>query len=125
MKRRKLVAVALSLALAGVAAVVPSAGCNGTGVTPVCDFPDGAYDPESGCGQAVEAAVPEDAPEDQGSQGTEDASADTNPPSEDASDGGHPSEMDATDAADVETVTDADAGEHDAHIADAHADAKD
>jgi hypothetical protein len=44
--------------LLGGAAVAPSAGCNGTGVTPNCDFADGAPNPESGCGELVEAAPP-------------------------------------------------------------------
>jgi hypothetical protein len=125
LKRRKLAAVALSLVLAAVAAVVPAAGCNGTGVTPVCAFPDGAFDPESGCDQPVEASLPaEDALADQGSQATEDAGVDGAAQGVDASDSATDSGS-QMDAADAEKAMDAaDGEEHDAHITDAHADAK-
>jgi hypothetical protein len=58
----RVVLVASMAGLLGAAAFAPAAGCNGTGVTPTCDFPDGATNPESGCGELVEAAPPPDSP---------------------------------------------------------------
>jgi hypothetical protein len=57
-KTHRLVLLAAMAGCVGLAALAPSAGCNGTGTTPICDFPDGANNPESGCGELVEAAPP-------------------------------------------------------------------
>ena len=110
------VAVCLSV---GAAALAPAVGCNGTGTTPVCDFPDGANNPESGCGELVEAAA-EDAGLADGPLadslvvdshvGSADASDATVP---DAADSGHA----VTDSGDA-----GDSGEHDTGISDAHKD---
>jgi hypothetical protein len=99
-----------------LAAVAPAAGCNGTGTTPMCDFPDGANNPESGCGVLVEAAAPVDAPAD----GPADAVADTVAPIDSPVDS---SDATAPDAADAH-VHDAAADSADAHIQDARSDAK-
>ncbi len=117
MRRRRLAALALALGLGAGASLLPSAGCNGTGFTPVCTYQDGAYDPESGCTEPVEAAVSEDAEPDQGAMPPEDGGQDA------TADADAASAADAADAA--EKGPDADAGEHDAHITDAHSDAKD
>jgi hypothetical protein len=118
-RRRRLAAVAIALGLAAGASSLPSAGCNGTGFTPVCTYQDGAYDPESGCTEPVEAASLEDALADQGSPAPEDGGQDS---TVDAADAGN--RADAADSGDAEKAADADAGEQDAHIADAHFDAK-
>ena len=100
-----------------VGAIAPAAGCNGTGTTPVCDFPDGANNPESGCGELVEAAAPDGAEPDVAAQ---DATAPVDSPSSkpDASDATVPE--DAADAHEPDAKTDS----GDAHIQDAHSDAK-
>lgn len=48
------------IACLGMAGFASEAGCNGTGTTPVCTFPDGANDPEAGCGVLIEASAPVD-----------------------------------------------------------------
>lgn len=119
MTRRRLAAVAVALGLAAGASSLPSAGCNGTGFTPVCTYQDGAYNPESGCTEPVEAAAVEDALANQGSSQPEDGGQDA---TVDAADAGG---ADAADSGDAEKAPDGDAGEQDAHITDAHSDAKD
>jgi hypothetical protein len=57
-KVHRLVLLVSMAGLLGGAALAPAAGCNGTGVTPNCDFADGAPNPESGCGELLEAAPP-------------------------------------------------------------------
>jgi hypothetical protein len=105
-----------ALGCAALGALAPATGCNGTGVTPMCDFPDGTNNPEAGCGELVEAAA-EDAQQ----------TADTEqPPVVDSSIGA----MDASDAK-TTPVMDSAVGEdahdasdaHDAHIEDAPHDA--
>jgi hypothetical protein len=103
----------LGIAGMGVlAALAPAAGCNGTGTTPMCDFPDGANNPEAGCGVLIEASADglaaEDAPV------TEDV---TTPPQPDAQSG-----VDAQAAA-PDARADASPDASDAHITDASADA--
>jgi hypothetical protein len=117
-RRRRLAALAVALGLGAGASLVPSAGCNGTGFTPVCTYQDGAYDPESGCTEPVEAAAAEDAEADQGATQPEDGGQDATVDAADSA-----SVVDAADAG--EKAPDADAGEQDAHISDAHSDAKD
>jgi hypothetical protein len=100
-------AVSAWLALAGVgavAALAPAAGCNGTGTTPMCDFPDGANDPDAGCGVLIEASTDGVATEDV----VEDVT--TFP---DAT----PDAATAQDAADAQVTSGADAS--DAHVTDA------
>jgi len=106
-----------ALGCAAFGALAPAAGCNGTGVTPMCDFPDGANNPESGCGEIVEAAAEdavtsEDAvaPVDS-SVGSIDASDATTPP---AADSGGEDAHDASDAHIEDAPHDA---PHDAHDA--------
>ncbi len=122
MRAHRVAAIVASLACGATAAVLPSAGCGGSGTTPVCLYEDGAIDLEAGCGVPVEASADSagDALEDQGAPVTgEDAPTDTNPPSMvDASDGS----ADA-DAHVVDTTEDAH-NVGDAHIEDAHADSK-
>jgi hypothetical protein len=119
-KGGKLGALAITLVLAGGAAAASFAGCNGDGVTPNCSLPDGAYDPESGCGQLVEAAVPfEDAGADQTSPGVDSGTDSTAPPG-DASDAGH----DSGDGGHSGDASDSGFDSSDGHITDAHNDAK-
>jgi hypothetical protein len=109
--------VALLFAALGcfaIGAIAPAAGCNGTGVTPMCDFPDGANNPESGCGELVEAAVPDGAEPD---VVEEEAPPLDSSARADASDATVP-----VDAADAHEPDAGDSG--DAHIGDAHSDAK-
>jgi hypothetical protein len=111
---RRLVALVSVLGCVAAGALLPAVGCNGTGTTPVCDFPDGANNPESGCGELVEAAV-----EDAFSEGAVEEGG----PVVDSSVGG-----DAADASlpvDAADAGHADSGEHDAGdsgITDAHHD---
>jgi hypothetical protein len=112
--------IALLVATIGslaVGAIMPAAGCNGTGVTPVCDFPDGANNPEAGCGVLVEGSVSDDvvAPADS-PLGDSVGPIDSSKP--DASDATAP------DAADVHAPADTGTDAGDAHIGDAKADAK-
>jgi hypothetical protein len=72
--RRRLAALLSALLCAGAAAALPGIGCNGTGTTPLCDFPDGANDPDAGCGELIEAAAP-DASEDADTSTSEDSGA--------------------------------------------------
>lgn len=124
MRGHRLVAIVAALACASAGAVLPSAGCGGSGFTPVCTYSDGAANPEAGCGTPVEASSllqdsSGDSPEDQATPVGDDAPEDTNPSSQedasDASDGG----LDA-DA----HVTDAHEDASDGHIQDAHNDGK-
>ncbi|MGO8996140.1 MAG: hypothetical protein ACLQVI_22745 [Polyangiaceae bacterium] len=118
MKPHRMTVLIASLGCAVMGALAPAAGCNGTGVTPMCDYPDGANDPESGCGELVEAAAfdglaveepapvtdaPGDSPTDSPA-GKPDASDATTPPTD-------ASKPDAEDASDSH-VADAN---HDAH----------
>jgi hypothetical protein len=117
--------LALLLATIGclsVGALVPAAGCNGTGTTPICDFPDGANNPESGCGVIVEASVSSDGPAPMDAP-VADSIAPVDSPA------GKPDASDATlppDAADahVPDAGDTGADSGDAHIGDAKSDAK-
>jgi hypothetical protein len=116
---RRLTALFAALACAAVGGVAPALGCNGTGTTPLCTYPDGADDPEAGCGELVEAAAlpGEDANNDV-------VETDTSAPDVSAPDAGH----DATDSAPpgVDAADASDAHHPDAHDtgADSHADAK-
>jgi hypothetical protein len=103
-KPHRLVLLAAMAGCVGLGALAPSTGCNGTGTTPTCDFPDGANNPESGCGELVEAAPPsadgtapdvveEPAPKGDGPIGNPDASDATLP--EDAADSSIPDAHDA------------------------------
>jgi hypothetical protein len=56
-KAHRLVSVVVALGCLGTGALAPTAGCNGTGTTPMCDFPDGANNPEAGCGVLIEASA--------------------------------------------------------------------
>ena len=93
MKPSRLVALAGVVAFVAVGALLPAAGCAGTGTTPMCDYPDGANNPESGCGELVEASAG-----DVSTDGSEDAApaADSHAPIVDASDASLP--VDASDA---------------------------
>ena len=113
MKPGRVSALLVVLGCLAVGVLAPAAGCTGTGTTPICNFPDGANNPEAGCGvliegSAGEAGVTVDAP------ASIDAAVDTGA---DRSDGG--STMDATAPVDVtaaDVVTDVmtpdDAGPH-------------
>jgi hypothetical protein len=104
-------------------ALAPQAGCNGTGTTPVCDFPDGANNPESGCGELVEAAASADVT-------AADVVEEPAPQPDAKADAKADASIDASDA----TVPPTDSGSPDApddvhdasqdHIGDAHHDAK-
>jgi hypothetical protein len=109
-----LVTVSGSLAFV---ALGPVAGCDGTGTTPMCDFPDGANNPEAGCGELREAAaLPVDA------EGTEDVETpDSSGEKVDAADASMPKE-DASDA--HVNAPDAHEDASDAHVLDAKSDAK-
>jgi hypothetical protein len=110
--------VASLVALLGclaLGALAPAAGCNGTGTTPICNFPDGANNPESGCGELVEAAAAADAQA---------------PPVDAPSDTAAPDSPVASDATVPDAGADADAhvpdtGTSDVHVVDANADAAD
>ncbi len=118
MRRQRLVAIFASLVCAAAGAVLPSTGCGGSGVTPVCTYPDGALDPEAGCGTPVEAGPIF-------ADSSEDALADHSPASEDAP---GDTNLAAVDASDASESVDADAhvtdATEDAHIEDAHSDSK-
>ena len=116
MRAHRLALLLGTLGSLALGAVAPAAGCNGTGTTPMCDFPDGANNPESGCGVLVEAAASADAPAD----GPADAVADTLAPVDSPVDSADATAPDAADA----HVHDAAADSADAHIQDAHSDAK-
>jgi hypothetical protein len=116
-KGHRLALLAATCGSLALAAFVPAAGCNGTGTTPMCDFPDGANNPESGCGVLVEAAA-SDAPV---TPVTDAPTADSVAPTD--SGGGKTDASDATvpDAADAHVSdTGTDAG--DAHTGDAKSD---
>ena len=51
----RLAVLMATLACAGAAVATSGAlnGCNGSGVTPVCTYADGADDPEAGCGELI------------------------------------------------------------------------
>lgn len=120
MKTRRLGLLFAVLGCLSVGVLAPAAGCNGTGTTPVCDFLDGAPNPESGCGVLVEAAVAADAFVADAPPG------DTSPPD---SPPGKPDASDATapDAADAHAPDAGDGNVPDAHLDahfDAHLDAK-
>jgi hypothetical protein len=119
---RRLSALLAALTCAGLGAVWPTAGCNGTGATPLCTLPDGADDPEAGCGELVEAATEGDGTADaveETATGPDAQAPDTGLDSSiDSSDSGTPG-VDAADAHDANT-----ADVHDAHVADSKADAK-
>jgi hypothetical protein len=53
----RLAALLATLACLAAGALAPVVACNGTGTTPMCDFPDGANNPESGCGVLIEASA--------------------------------------------------------------------
>jgi len=55
-KAHRLLSFFVALGCLGVGALAPTAGCNGTGTTPMCDFADGANNPEAGCGVLIEAS---------------------------------------------------------------------
>lgn len=55
-RAHRLVSFFVAAACLGVGALAPTAGCNGTGTTPMCDFADGANNPEAGCGVLIEAS---------------------------------------------------------------------
>ena len=107
MKAHRIVFLFGALACAAVGAVAPATGCNGTGTTPMCDFPDGANNPESGCGDLVEAAA--------ALNDVVVATSDVVEPAD--------SPVEKTDAADATAPESEDADKHDAH--DAHEDASD
>jgi hypothetical protein len=98
------VALLGSLACSGLALLVVAA-CNGTGTTPVCTFPDGADDPEAGCGEII--------PLDGASEGS--AQPDANPADTSTHDASPADASDAgpADAADSSSANDA-ADAHDA-----------
>jgi hypothetical protein len=109
----------VGLGCVAVGVFAPSTGCNGTGVTPMCDFPDGANDPEAGCGEVLEGSVPftddvatgdVSAPVD--ASGKADAGTDATQPVQDSS------------APPVDAHPDAHEDGGDAHVADAKEDAK-
>ncbi len=95
------------LGLLALAALAPASGCNGTGVTPMCDYPDGANNPEAGCGALVEASTPADAlpvedsappavdAGDSGAGQGQDADATTSPPVDSGQDATKDAAMDA------------------------------
>ena len=121
MKAHRIAFLVGALGCAVVGAVAPATGCNGTGTTPMCDFPDGANNPESGCGELSEAAVgvvPNDV-----SSPEPDVVEPVDSPVEkpDASDAGG---SESQDAADAHGGVDAHEDASDAHELDGHADAK-
>ncbi len=108
MKAHRAVLLSGMLGLLAVAALAQAGGCNGTGVTPMCDYPDGANDPEAGCGTLLEASTTVDAPVedsappppagdagDSGAGQGQDADATTPPPVDSGQDANKDAEKDA------------------------------
>jgi hypothetical protein len=62
-KHRGLGSFFVALGCLAMGALAPTAACNGTGTTPMCDFPDGANNPEAGCGVLIEGSAPEGVPD--------------------------------------------------------------
>ena len=93
---------AVSVACLALGAFVPMAACNGTGTTPMCDFPDGASNPV--CGVLIEASAEgaafEDVTtvEDTGPAPKPDGAADATAPVDADASSGTDADKDASDA---------------------------